>query len=292
MQEDYDIIDDYLDGLLPEDARASFEKRLAADKAFRQLFEQLQLVRDAVILHHKKELLKKLKTKEAQASETELPDSLLADALRLQEKKALLQKVRQWNTEPEGETTTDVTAVPSRSSSQSYRPIALALTTMLLLAAYFFWPFGKEVTTAEQRLIAQYSEPYPTTGIQLSPISDNRDSLRRLAMLHYGDGSWDKAIPLLQQIEKTFGDTIGIFYQGNAFLAKNESEKAIEAFQKFMPFSDLFDFTATTQWYLGLSYLSNQQKSEAIQQLRLLENDPDYGNKARQVIAEINQLAE
>ncbi|MEL6925086.1 MAG: tetratricopeptide repeat protein, partial [Bacteroidota bacterium] len=82
------------------------------------------------------------------------------------------------------------------------------------------------------------------------------------------------------------------FYQGNAFLAKNESEKAIEAFQKFMPFSDLFDFTATTQWYLGLSYLSNQQKSEAIQQLRLLENDPDYGNKARQVIAEINQLAE
>jgi tetratricopeptide (TPR) repeat protein len=93
------------------------------------------------------------------------------------------------------------------------------------------------------------------------------DAAFRLARIHFQKGQMDDAILALGRIDgsvpKAIQDDIE-FLRGNVYLAREESQAAIEVFEKLQ---DSEEFGAYASYNLGIAYLQDGQVSNAKEQL-------------------------
>ncbi|MEP5614345.1 MAG: hypothetical protein ABJP45_18990 [Cyclobacteriaceae bacterium] len=134
--------------------------------------------------------------------------------------------------------------------SRNRSKLSIAATISLLVASIFIF---KTSTTNPDNLFQNYFEPYENLNSALRDSQQEIDDLA-LAYLAYEQEQYEKAARLFESANAKNTELIThLFYQGNAYLAIGEAEKAIALFQIVSESNSILQDTA--KWYLALSYL-------------------------------------
>jgi tetratricopeptide (TPR) repeat protein len=122
----------------------------------------------------------------------------------------------------------------------------------------------------EEKIFAAHYKPDPGL-ISAMSTSDNYAFDR--AMVDYKTGFYDTAILSWEGLlsTKPDNDTLNYFI-GSAWLAEDESEKAIPYFQKVIEVPDSY-FLKDAYWYLGLALVKENRKKEAIPYIEKAEHE-------------------
>jgi len=198
----------------------------------------------------------------------------LAAGIAYQGKKAAWEKVQALEKQAEQRPT------PVKPMGKNRLWYAIAASVALLITAYFiFFHTGSE----PEELFAEYFEPYPALAYAPNRNDTVAENLKEQAFGAYSNENYDEAINLFQQILEKEDEPVVWFYLGNAYLAGNQPENAIQAFNKTL--ENNTDVTNQSQWFLALSYLANNNPDRAVDVLEQLSNtNSTYKNKAEQLL--------
>jgi len=128
--------------------------------------------------------------------------------------------------------------------------LSVAATISLLVASVFIF---RTSTTNPDNLFQNYFEPYENLNSQLRDSQQEVDDIT-LAYIAYEQEKYEEAARLFESANAKNTELLThLFYQGNAYLAIGEAEKAIALFQIVSESSSILQDTA--KWYLALSYL-------------------------------------
>lgn len=147
-----------------------------------------------------------------------------------------------------GEENQKVIPLSKKKPKRQWYFIAASLVTFLGLGLFYF------TTTSNQRLFEQYFEPDPGLATNMST---NKDFEFIKAMVYYKEGEYEKAIERwTEQLPyKKENDTLNYFL-GVSHLAIGNEEEAIKYLETVKQKKNSY-FLNDTHYYLGLSYLKN-----------------------------------
>lgn len=135
--------------------------------------------------------------------------------------------------------------------------LAASVIGIMILGACFLWLRKSET----DRLFAQYFKP---DGGLITAMGSTDNYAFDRAMVDYKTGNYDAAIRAWERLQtaQPASDTLNYFL-GAAHLAANNAAGAIAYLQKvaIVPVSPFF---YEANWYLGLCYLKEKNKKEAI----------------------------
>jgi tetratricopeptide (TPR) repeat protein len=143
------------------------------------------------------------------------------------------------------------------------RKLLVAASLLAVIALSLWWFLQNE--NPNEKIYSKYYTPDPGLATVMSGSSNyNFDK----AMVEYKNGEYDKALEGWKNLykEKPGNDTL-IYFIAATYQAKKEDIRAIENFRQI---------TANTQsafykdacWYLGLSYLKQDKKAQAIEYIQ------------------------
>jgi tetratricopeptide (TPR) repeat protein len=164
-------------------------------------------------------------------------------------------------------------------SSFSYK-YSIAAVVLVLVAVGSYLLFQPP---SAEKLFRENFEPYPNILAMKSEVKNDLST----ALLYYELKDWDSAILLFQNVLKNEQTNSGaMFYLGNAYLAKGDSDKAIYWLRKTYDVeSGLSD---QINWYLALAYLQNKDTKTARSHLEnLTEKENFYSEKARKLLKKL-----
>lgn len=173
-------------------------------------------------------------------------------------------------------------AVPKKShffTKKIYNFAAAAILLVFVAAGSYFFLRAPSST----KLFESNFEPYPN----MITVKSNVVNEKARAMLCYEVKDWDSAIVLLNQflINKSHTPDV-MFYLGNAYLAKGQSDQAIRWFKEASTKSSGFD--EQISWYLALSYLHQDNQDSARVYLEMLnKNDRFYQSKTSKLLKKL-----
>lgn len=174
--------------------------------------------------------------------------------------------------------------------NRSWLRVASILFLVAALALYFLVLPSQFSNTA---LLAQYHEPYPSSGNLLGIDQEARpNTFYKAGIRFYDQKNYAKAIEQLQQVPNNSTYYLsGQFYLANAYLAKQEATQAVPIFTQLLSNDLDASEQSRLQWYLALSHLAADQEELAKQQLsQLSENEADlfYQRKAQGLLKQLN----
>lgn len=144
--------------------------------------------------------------------------------------------------------------------------VAAILLVFVAAGSYFMLQ-----APSSEKLFERNFAPYPN----MITVKSNVVNDKAKAMLCYEVEDWDSAIVLFHQflINKSYTPDV-MFYLGNAYLAKGESEQAIHWFKEASTKSSGFD--EQINWYLALAYLHKDDQDSARVYLEMLSNNDGF----------------
>ena len=162
------------------------------------------------------------------------------------------------------------------------RWLVAASILILVVSSIFVWTShnnGVDSTT----LFAAHYEPY---GLGQRGNDSNLNELEQKAAFVYNNNNFTEATPLFEElIQIDPSNEKNILRLGSAYLSTNQSQKAVDAFQKIIsnPQSALVQ---TAQWYQALAYLQLENDSAAKSILNTLANSGNrtYPAKAKALL--------
>lgn len=170
---------------------------------------------------------------------------LLRQGARLSKMESLFETLK--DTEAKS---SEATIKPIQTNRRSWIKYAAAASVVFLIGLTYFLLNPTEPNS--EKIFAEAFTPYPNNVIKRSG-SDTNSDLKKSAYLAYDSKQFEKSIPLFQELLKTEGDSITLFYMANAYLANQQSDEALETFNTFLP--NAGQMTNQTNWYLSLTYL-------------------------------------
>jgi tetratricopeptide (TPR) repeat protein len=165
-------------------------------------------------------------------------------------------------------------------SSRRILKFAAAAILLILVAAGSYFMLR---APSSEKLFTSNFEPYPNMITTKSNVINEK----AVAMLYYELNDWDSAIILLNQYltKKSYTPDV-MFYLGNAYLAKGDSEQAIRWLKEASTMSSGFD--DQINWYLALAYLRQDDQGSARVYLETLcQKDDFYQLKAEKLLKKI-----
>ena len=157
--------------------------------------------------------------------------------------------------------------------SKWLRPL-ISVAAVLLIALSLQIFYNKPLN--EDKLFLNYFEPSKNVSAPIVRAEKDKTTTNQ-AFLAYSENNYKQAIPLF---EKAFKDTKNselLFYEGNALLATDHTEKAIEKFKEHLNYSDIL--TKRSHWYLALAYLKSKNHEKAKLELKNLINSGENFKK-------------
>ena len=162
------------------------------------------------------------------------------------------------------------------------RWLVAASILILVVSSIFVWTSlnnGVDSTT----LFAAHYEPY---GLGQRGNDSNLNELEQKAAFVYNNNNFTEATPLFEEIiQIDTSNEKNILRLGSAYLSTNQSQKAVDTFQKIIsnPQSALVQ---TAQWYQALAYLQLENDSAAKSILNTLANSGNrtYPAKAKALL--------
>ena len=253
---DNELIQGYLDRSLTEKELHEVEYRLKEEPALKSMHKEYSLLLKGIRYGHLQQKLETLKNLEATAA-AKVSDKIEA---------------RQVFWEP--------VAIALRHLY--WQPIAIAACILLLVGVWFTM---QPSLPANDRLYAEYFEPFDSPGSGLTRGSDNEMTLKAQAYEAYDAGDYAQAAGLFEKALLEKDDPIMHLCLGNAYLKTGNAEKAGAAFQHILDKHG--DLVTQATWYLALTYLKEGNLERTKASLWEISQSSTYGEKARKLLKEL-----
>lgn len=131
--------------------------------------------------------------------------------------------------------------------------------------------------------------PYPNYIYQNTRgANTNSESQLKKGMRYYTLGNYQASTKILTEVTQKSDSALYRFYLGNAYLASDRPEKAIEEFQSIR--NELSkELQPNNQWYLALAFLYNGEAESAKRLLKkLADNNSAYRKSAKALLRKLN----
>lgn len=253
--QDIEQLERYQKGECTDKEKREVETRLAQDEEFRGMFDDMELM-----------VLGLRRTSSGSSIEDKI--ELLKGSLEVLE-------------EDEEKDVIDMKSWFSRNRTS----LSVAASIVLLVSSIFI--FDLTGNKDPDSLFQDYFEPYTNLNSALRDGEQEVDDISQ-AYAAYELGKYEEAARLFESANaKNIELMTHLFYQGNAYLAIGEAEKAISLFILVSESESLFKGTA--KWYLALSYLQNGNIEKTKELLTEVQNSgTDFKRQAEELLEKLN----
>lgn len=178
-------------------------------------------------------------------------------------------KLKSWESELSAEHETKVITINKRWY------LVAAAVTFLILSVIGLSRYGG--TATEQEMFASYYEPYPD-------IITNRGSGQQLlnkGLYEYESGNYEEAIAAIRAYLSDHREQNEVrFYLAQAYLANNETGKALDIFN-ILQEEENFKLKEANEWYTALTYLKLENKNTAKELLQQIQRNTNHAYRER-----------
>lgn len=159
-----------------------------------------------------------------------------------------------------------------------------AASFALILVVGGLWYILSNKTFSTERLVSKYYKPaHPI--MQVRSLEVNSDEAFKEAFRFYQQNDFKNALKYFSELDNQI---TAKFYSGICYIELEQFNKAIESFHFVINDSDNL-FVEQAEWYMGLIYLMNNQKTEALAQFNKISNsDSYYSNQAKEILKYLN----
>lgn len=249
-------IEDYLDNLMNEEDKKSFELAIQNDKALAKQVAIVQEINQTIGLEGKFQKFQKTINQ-------------------------LNQQYFQTTTTSEKGRTTPKEEAIVRSINPRKRFLAIAAAVIVLVvSSVLIWNIMQSETVDSAELFAANYEPY-TIGQRSG--NDDLTEVEKAAFENYANGNFEAAIPSLETlVSENSTDETYLLSLGNAYLSTQQTDNAIETFSLINDSSVNYQ---AAQWYLVLAYLQDNKVKNAKSILtELAKGERTYAVKAKELL--------
>jgi tetratricopeptide (TPR) repeat protein len=161
--------------------------------------------------------------------------------------------------------------------------LGIAAAVIVLIVSVFIF---LRQSQNDQQIFTTYYKSYPNI---ISPSSRGNEIQVSLAFQYYDAGNYEMAIRELNKILARDSSDLGIrFYIAQSAIALDQLETAKDHLAFILSFPTEQTYLAPSIWYLALIEIKKGNKKEATLLLdRLIENHPDYKERANEVLAKL-----
>jgi hypothetical protein len=159
-----------------------------------------------------------------------------------------------------------------------------AASFALILVVGGLWYILSNKPYSTEKLVSKYYKP-ASPILQIRSVQVNNDDALASAFKHYKENDFNNALKYFNSIENQFTSK---FYSGVCYIELEQFDQAIEAFTYIINDNDNL-FVEQADWYLGLIYLMDNKKSNAIDQFTKISNGKGfYSAQANEIIKYLN----
>lgn len=148
--------------------------------------------------------------------------------------------------------------------------VAASILFIVGLGLTVYFTQNQESSTV---LYASYFEPYKNV---IAPITrgEKEESQQQTAFMAYEKKEYSQAASAFQSLYSTTQKGFYLLYEANAYMALNQTDKAILLLEKHLAMQD--PFVQKTRWYLALAYLKEESTPKAIPLLKKLVQEKEF----------------
>ena len=159
-----------------------------------------------------------------------------------------------------------------------------AASFALILVVGGLWYILSNKPYSTERLVSKYYKPaHPI--LQVRSVELNSDDALKEAFSFYQQSDYINALKYFNSLDNQI---TAKFYSGVCYIELEQYERAINSFEFVINDKDNL-FIEQAEWYVGLIYLMNNQKTMAIDQFKKIsESDSYYSNQAQEIIKYLN----
>lgn len=159
-----------------------------------------------------------------------------------------------------------------------------AASFALILVAGGLWYILSNKPFSTERLVSKYYKPaHPILQVRSAEL--NADDALKEAFNFYKQNDYTNALKYFNSIDNQI---TAKFYSGVCYIELEQYQKAISSFEFVVNDSDNL-FIEQAEWYLGLIYLMNNQKNQAIDQFKKISTSESYySDQAIEIIKYLN----
>jgi hypothetical protein len=159
-----------------------------------------------------------------------------------------------------------------------------AASFALILVVGGLWYILSNKPYSSERLISKYYKPAQPI-LQVRSMEFTGDDVLKEAFNLYQQNNYENALKYFNSLDNQI---IAKFYSGICYIELGQFSKAIESFEFVINDADNL-FVEQAEWYLGLIFLMNNQKSSALEQFaRISESNSYYSSQAKEIIRYLN----
>jgi hypothetical protein len=159
-----------------------------------------------------------------------------------------------------------------------------AASFALILVVGGLWYILSNKPYSTEKLVSKYYKPaHPI--LQIRSVEVNNDDALSSAFKHYKENDYTNALKFFNSIENQI---TAKFYSGVCYIELEQFDQAIDVFTYIINDNDNL-FVEQANWYLGLIYLMDNQKSSAIDQFtKISKGEGFYTAQANEIIKYLN----
>lgn len=155
-----------------------------------------------------------------------------------------------------------------------------AASFALILVVGGLWYILSNNSYSTDRLVSKYYQPAHPIN-QFRSVEFNSDDALKEAFSFYQQNDYKNALKYFNSIENQI---TAKFYSGVCYIELEQYDEAISSFNFVINDKDNL-FVEQAEWYLGLIYLMNNQKSQALKQFKKISgSDSYYADQAKGIL--------
>ncbi|MCB0806528.1 MAG: hypothetical protein KDC05_12075 [Bacteroidales bacterium] len=159
-----------------------------------------------------------------------------------------------------------------------------AASFALILVVGGLWYILSNKTFSTERIVSKYYKPaHPI--MQVRSVEINSDEAFKEAFQFYQQNDFKNALKYFNALENQI---TARFYSGICYIELEQFNEAIQSFEYVINDKDNL-FVEQAEWYMGLIYLMNNQKTDAVAQFDKISNSESYySNQAKEILKYLN----
>lgn len=203
----------------------------------------------------------------------------LNEALR---DKTFLEFRKMVNERTQSKGSTSATFSIKKDILRTWHLAAASFALILVVGGLWYILSNKPYST--ERLVSKYYKPAGPI-LQFRSVEFNADDALKEAFGFYKQNDFNNALKYFNSLENQI---TAKFYSGICYIELEQFQKAISSFEYVINDKDNL-FVEQADWYLGLIYLMNNQKNQAVDQFKKISNsDSYYSNQAEEILRYLN----
>jgi hypothetical protein len=169
-----------------------------------------------------------------------------------------------------------------RDVLKTWHLAAASFSLILVVGGLWYILSNKPIST--ERLISKYYKPAGPIG-QIRSFENSAEDALKEAFNFYQQNDFANALKYFSALENQI---TARFYSGVCYIELEQFNKAIDSFEYVINDKDNL-FVEQAEWYVGLIYLMNNQKSLAVEQFKKISTSQSYySHQAEEILKYLN----